>query len=286
MIHSFTFILKILENAEYFEQKFVFKNKYAFEKIFHLKMKSSLFLEEYRTAMTYSAYATLICPDNKKKVKYVDMWLNSKQNYSDDNQNLNLLKCLEDDVDFIMEHGIKINLSDFNLNDICVRDITSCAFDSKVDNIPYIQKILNELESMNNHVTDFAKGTILLCIHAIQFSERNFIFDNITSAISKLNGVKSKSILEKYLLTNLQLFEMIEKLFARGTSISKQVEDEKFKLKNFKVNDEQPIEEESNRIISTFAGIGMSEDRKSLKDLEKFISDWEKYLKNNFVSFH
>lgn len=236
--------------------------------------------------MFYEAFAFLLCPDHKKRLKYSVMWLNARQNSGED---WTMAKCLKKGLKFVDKLGIKVDLSEDGLRDAHAYSIRA-SVDSKTNEISHIQKNLIELESLKDHGLDYAKGTVLLCVHSMQFTHRTFVSDNVTVALDKLKATRSRSTLEQCLATTLRFFAIMEKLAARSASVSeKQAENARFEMKKFEANKgAQNVDgQESSEALPSIGGISILQDYKVVKDLERFISEWEQHLSQNIVkTFH
>lgn len=144
-------------------------------------------------------------------------------------------------------------------------------------------------ESRNNYV-NYARGTLLLCLHASQFNKREFISDYISKAIEKLKKYKQKTSSDECLLANLNFFNIMERLYARKQTISKQMKDASFTIKAFKATKgnqiTDDIDEESQVVVPTYGGINIEEDNKCANDLRDVLNIWERCFQKNIVSFH
>ncbi|XP_014203505.1 uncharacterized protein LOC106635853 [Copidosoma floridanum] len=241
--------------------------------------------ENYRQAMTFAAYNALLSNFKGRKKKACDMWANIKLRTKDSKEfeNLTMSECLRTDVDVIKKFGISINLDDYDLNDLCLKELGSL-FLIKSDILSTMKRTLNELESKKS-VIEFAQGTLLLCFHALQLSSRKSISNYISKAIEKLKKCKKLTSSNQCLLANLSFFSIIEKLFVRGKVIGKQMEDANFTIKAFKTlkgnKANTDVGEENEIIVPTFGGISIEEDNKLSNELRDVLNLWESCMLND-----
>lgn len=75
--------------------------------------------------MTYTAYNALLSNNESRKKKAHDYWANIKFKHLDSKeiQELTIVKCLKTDVDIVKKLGIYADLKDYDLSDLCLREL-------------------------------------------------------------------------------------------------------------------------------------------------------------------
>ncbi|XP_011501772.1 PREDICTED: uncharacterized protein LOC105365335 [Ceratosolen solmsi marchali] len=253
----------------------------------HRLCNSNFNQEKYRKAMSYTAYNALLSNYENRKKKAFDMWATIKLKLIDsqETQELTMLKCLKVDMNVVKKFGIVVNLDNYNLNDLCLRELKSL-YQVKNNLIVAMKHTLIDLESTNNGLY-YAQGVFLLCCHALQFSKRECISDYISKAIQKLINYQPKTPGSQCLLANLNFFNIIEKLCARSQAITKQIDDASFTIKAFKKLKAKPADDElenQDEVVPTYGGINIEEDGKCAKELQNVLSAWENCLFKNVIS--
>ncbi|XP_058806087.1 uncharacterized protein LOC131672704 isoform X2 [Phymastichus coffea] len=244
--------------------------------------------EIYRKAMFYTAYNALVSINESKKKKACDMWATIKLKNIDsvEIQELTMIKCLKTDADIIKELGITVNIHQYNLADLCLRELKSL-FPVQSNIIIAMKKTLEELESVENSLY-YGQGVLLLSFHALQFEKREIISDYILKAIVKLTNSKSKSFSSQCILANLNFFRVLEKLYVRKQAITEQIEDANFTVKAFQTfkskQENEEDSEEKDEIVPTYGGINIEEDNRCANELREVLSIWDSCFQKNLSS--
>lgn len=96
--------------------------------------------------MTYTAYSALLSTNESRKKKAFDSWavIKSKSIDLKEIQELTLIECLSIDTEVIKKVGIDVKLENYDLNDICLRELKSL-YSLKTNMIPFFKKILSKI---------------------------------------------------------------------------------------------------------------------------------------------
>ncbi|XP_014227311.1 uncharacterized protein LOC106652711 [Trichogramma pretiosum] len=231
--------------------------------------------EKFENALVYTAYNALLSINETRKRKACDMWASLKLKLIENEkiQKLTLLECLRKDTEVATKLGIKLDLSTYDLKDLCLRELKSL-LTLKSNVTVAMKETIAELEIIN-HPIGYAQGVLLLCFHSMQLISRDYILDYINKALEKLK--KLKTPVAQCMVANLKFFVIIEEFKARTKAICEQMDDASFTVKSFKIiqgikNDDLEKQEE---IVPTYGGITIEEDNKYSQRMRNCLDLWE-----------
>jgi hypothetical protein len=77
--------------------------------------------------MSFTAYNAILSNYESRKKKAFDMWATIKLKLIDSKeiQELTMLKCLKTDMDVVNKFGIVVDLNNYDLSDVCLRELKS-----------------------------------------------------------------------------------------------------------------------------------------------------------------
>lgn len=235
----------------------------------------------YREAMTATALNALLSyndPDSKA----FRMWANIKHKSvtSKEIMEMTILACLQKDKSKIEELGLFIELSKYDLIEICLKEAKGLQ-EAKVNLTAAIQKVLNEMKILQTNPIQYARVVQMLVYHSLHFDYNEDILEYIKEALSSLKQIKiDKSVL--YLQGNLEFYIFVTQLRIINKKTQEEIENMKFTLYATKLN--EIGENESHDVIPAYSMINIKEDSRLMMYLQTALKKWGKYLKQNLVS--
>ncbi|XP_076643985.1 uncharacterized protein LOC143354109 isoform X2 [Halictus rubicundus] len=232
----------------------------------------------YREAMTASALNALLSyndPDSKA----FRMWANIKHK-SINNKNImemTILSCLKSDRTVIEELGLFIELSQYNLIEICLREARNLQ-EAKVNLSGAIRKVLDEMLMLKATPVQYARVVQMLAYHLLHFDHSENTVDCLKQAISNLKQIESSNYV-LCLQANLEFYIFVTKLYIANKKTQIEMENTKFALYAPRMSE---IEENDTRdVVPAYTMINIKEGSKMMMYLETPLKKWNKCIKQN-----
>ncbi|OAD58970.1 hypothetical protein WN48_09930 [Eufriesea mexicana] len=232
----------------------------------------------YREAMTATALNALLSY-NDSNSKAFRMWANIKHKFvaCKELMEMTILACLKKDKLKIEELGLSIELSKYDLLEICLREAKGLQ-EAKVNLSATIHKILSEMKVLNATPVQHARVVQMLAYHSLNFDYDEDILECIKQAILNLKQVKMNSSI-LCLQANLEFYIFVTQLRIVNKKTQMEIENIKFALYAPKVNDTE--ENEYHDVVPAYTMINIKEDSRLMMYLQISIKQWEKCLKQN-----
>ncbi|XP_015599868.1 uncharacterized protein LOC107269931 [Cephus cinctus] len=231
--------------------------------------------EKYREAMTAAALNGLISYNNSE-TKAFRMWANVKHKCitSESIMKMTILQCLKIDRQSITEIGMDINLNDYDLRKLCLREIKALQ-EARVNLSVAIVAVLDELESLNPNALEYGHGVLLLGYHSLIYENPDRFYEYLKKAVSMLKK-------EKHTWSHISLVAGFEfyKFINHARTMSKQTQCEmdsaKFALLAPKLNSTQ----EPENVVPAYSTINVKEDSRLQNYLQQPLKTWALYIEN------
>ena len=237
----------------------------------------------YREAMTATALNALLnCNDPNSKAFRMWASIKHKSVNSKEITEMTMLACLKKDKSKIEELGLSIDLSKYDLIEICLKEAKGLQ-EAKVNLSIAIQKVLSELKALKVNPIQYALMVQMLVYHSLNFDYDEDILACIKQAVSNLKQIKMDcNIL--CLQANLEFYIFVTQLRSVSKKIEMEIENMKFALYAPKVN--EIGENESRDVVPAYSMINVKEDSRHMMYLQEALKKWEKCLKQNLVSLN
>ncbi|XP_043509177.1 uncharacterized protein LOC122528276 [Frieseomelitta varia] len=232
----------------------------------------------YREAMTATALNALLnCNDPNSKAFRMWASIKHKSVSSKEITEMTMLACLKKDKSKIEELGLSIDLSKYDLIEICLKEAKGLQ-EAKVNLSVAIQKVLSELEALKVNPIQYARMVQMLVYHSLNFDYDEDILACIKQAVSNLKQIKMDcNIL--CLQANLEFYIFVTQLRSVSKKIEMEIENMKFALYAPKVN--EIGENESRDVVPAYSMINIKEDSRHMMYLQEALKKWEKCLRQN-----
>lgn len=232
----------------------------------------------YREAMTVSALHGLLSykDENSKAFK---MWASIKHKIIKTSPNLikmSMISCLQADRKNIEEIGFHINLSKYNLIELCLSEAKGLKT-AKINLFEAFDAVLNELKILKANIIQRARVVQLLGHHLIHIRE-NCTSDKFKDTLSELESLKQKSINILCLKANLEFFIFVNELHISNEHTQIEMSNTRFALNAPKLSDNQ-----GNYVVPAYNKINIKEDLRLMQFLQKSLKTWDD-IEQNIVS--
>lgn len=236
----------------------------------------------YKEAMITSALNGLLSY-NDVDSKAFRMWANIKYKSTTSNEvimDTTMLSCLKANEAKLMELGLSVELSQYDLVEMCLREAKGLQ-EAKVNLSSAIQKVLSEMTALKASSIQYARAVQMLAYHLLHFDHDEDILDYLKQAISNLKRVEmNNSVL--CLQANLEFYIFVNQLRNMCKKTETEMENTKFALYAPKVS--EIGEEETHNVIPTYSMINIKEDSRIMMHLQTPLKKWNKYFHQNIVS--
>ncbi|XP_043250248.1 uncharacterized protein LOC122396156 [Colletes gigas] len=232
----------------------------------------------YREAMTASALNGLLSYNNSN-TKAFSMWakIKHKSITSEEIIEITMLACLKADREKIEELGLSIELSQYDLVEICLREVKGLQ-EAKVNLSVAIRKVLDDMTTLKVTPMQYARGVQMLVYHLLNFDYDKDSLDCLRRAISDLKKLRtSSSVL--CLQANLEFYVFVTQLYIMNKKTETEMENTKFALCAPKLS--EIGENESRSIVPAYTMINIKEDSRLQTYLQAPLNKWNKCLKQN-----
>ncbi|XP_076293989.1 uncharacterized protein LOC143215605 [Lasioglossum baleicum] len=232
----------------------------------------------YREAMTASALNALLSY-NYPDTKAFRMWANIKHK-SISNKNImdmTMLSCLKSDRSVIEELGLSIELSQYNLIEICLREAKGLQ-EAKVNLSDAIHKVLDEMLTLKATPVQYARVVQMLAYHLLHFDYNENTLDCLKQAISNLKQIKTSNYV-LCLQANLEFYIFVTQLYIANKKTQIEMENTKFALYAPRIS--EMGENDPSDVVPAYTMINMKEDSRLMMYLETSLKKWNKCIKKN-----
>ncbi|KAL2751492.1 hypothetical protein V1477_000650 [Vespula maculifrons] len=229
----------------------------------------------YREAMTVSALHGLLSYKDKNS-KAFKMWASIKHKIIKTSPNLikmSMISCLQADKKNIEEIGFHINLSKYNLIELCLSEAKGLKT-AKINLFEAFDSVLNELNILKATIMQRACVVQLLGYHLIHIQE-NYTSDRFKETLSELELLKQKSINVLCLKANLEFFIFVNELHISNEHTQIEMNNTRFALNAPKLSDNQ-----GNYVVPAYTKINIKEDLRLMQFLQKSLKTWDDIEQN------
>nr|XP_012141376.1 PREDICTED: uncharacterized protein LOC100876946 [Megachile rotundata] len=232
----------------------------------------------YREAMTSTALNALLSYDDPDS-KAFRMWANIKHKSitSKEIVEMTIITCLKNDKTKMEELGLSIELSKYDLVEICLREVGGLQ-EAKINLSCAIYQVLNEMEVLKATPIQYARAVQMLAYHLLHFDHNEDISECLEQVISRLKQIKSNTYVLS-LLANLEFYIFITQLNTMNKQTQIEMENTKFALYAPKMS--EIGENESRDVVPVYTKINIREDSKLLLYLQKPLKKWNKCFQKN-----
>ncbi|XP_076171229.1 uncharacterized protein LOC143148617 isoform X2 [Ptiloglossa arizonensis] len=232
----------------------------------------------YREAMTVSALNALLSY-NDSNSKAFRMWANIKHKSmtSKEIMEMTILTCLKSDKAKIEELGFSIELSQYELVEICLREAKGLQ-EAKVNLSGAIYKVLDEMTILDVTPIQYARVVQMLVYHLLNFDYEKDTLDCLKYAISILKQLETNnSVL--CLQANLEFYTFVSQLHTISKKTQMEMENTRFALHAPKLS--EIGENESRDVVPAYTMINIKEDCRLEMYLQAPLKKWNKCLVQN-----
>ncbi|XP_043467661.1 uncharacterized protein LOC122501934 [Leptopilina heterotoma] len=232
--------------------------------------------EKYREAMIVTAFNGLISYD-EDEAKAFKMWASIKHKCKTESEDIvkkTMIACLKHDKDTIKELGVEIQLNDYNLVKLCMREIQGLQ-NAKISLTEAIKASLKELNGLRKNTMEFVEGVQYLGYHMIYFRDDCSIHEYLKKAECYLSTFDQKSIYNFCLRANLKFFQLMEQC----NVTSKKIKEDIKKAKNILQKDKNQNHDETievDEVVPVYRTINMKHDQQIALELEQILQRWKK----------
>ncbi|CAK9811831.1 hypothetical protein ANTPLA_LOCUS7184 [Anthophora plagiata] len=231
----------------------------------------------YREAMTSTALNALLSY-NDLESKAFRMWANIKhKSPTKEIMGMTILTCLERDKLKIKEFGLSVELSKYDLIEICLREAISLQ-EAKVNLSTAIREVLNNLKVLKATPIQYARVVQMLAYHLSNFDYNEDISECLKQAVSNLKQLKPIAS-TLCLQANLEFYTYVAQLRAINEKTQVEMENTKFALYAPKIN--KIGEDESRDVVPAYTMINVTVDSRLMTYLQIPLKKWSKCLKKN-----
>ncbi|XP_015172528.1 PREDICTED: uncharacterized protein LOC107064394 [Polistes dominula] len=229
----------------------------------------------YREAMTVSALHGLLSYTDKNS-KAFKVWTSIKYKMAQTSSNfvnMSMISCLQNDRKIIEDIGIHIDLSKYDLIELCLTEAIALK-NVKVNLIEAFHSLLNELHILKANIIQRTYLIQLFGYHLLHIQE-NYTSDIFTNTLSELELLKDKSINILCLKANLLFFIYVNELRISNECTRIEMNNAEFALKAPKLSDNQ-----GTYVIPAYSKINIKEDLRLMELLEKSLKTWDEIEPN------
>ncbi|XP_014609651.1 PREDICTED: uncharacterized protein LOC106789708 [Polistes canadensis] len=229
----------------------------------------------YREAMTVSALHGLLSYTDKNS-KAFKIWTSIKYKIAQTSSNfinISMVSCLRTDRIMIEDIGIHIDLSKYDLIELCLTEAMALK-DAKLNLIEAFNSLLNELKILKANIIQRTCFMQLFGYHLLHIKE-NYTSDIFKNTLFELELLKDKSINILCLKANLQFFIYVNELRISNECTRIEMDNAEFALKAPKLSDNQ-----GTYIIPAYSKINIKEDLRLMKFLKQSLKTWDEIEPN------
>ncbi|KOC65264.1 hypothetical protein WH47_09843 [Habropoda laboriosa] len=231
----------------------------------------------YREAMTATALNALLSY-NDSESKAFRMWANIKyKSATKEIMEMTILTCLKRDRLKMEELGLSIELSKYDLVQICLREAKSLQ-EAKVNLSAAIHEVLNDLKTLKASPVEYARVVQMLAHHLSNFDYNEDISEYLKRAMLNLKQLTPNAS-TLCLQANLEFYMYITQLHTMNQKTQIEMENTKFALYAPKIN--EIGENESCDVVPAYSMINVKVDSRLMMYLEIPLKKWNKCLKQN-----
>ncbi|KAG7207104.1 hypothetical protein KM043_000981 [Ampulex compressa] len=227
----------------------------------------------YREAMTASALNGLLSYGDQNS-KAFRMWANIKHKCASNKEiaELTMLRCLKADKSRIEELGLRLNMADYDLVELCLRE-TKGLQEAKVNLSSPIKEVLVDSERLDAAPVQQARMVQLLGHHLLSFEDESEILEILKRTISRLKQTECESAARRCLEANLEFYIFVDRSRLIGKETRLEMKKTKFALcaPRFSENGEN----ESQSVVPAYSMINIKEDCRLMERLESSLRMWE-----------
>lgn len=239
--------------------------------------------EKYREAMIVTAFNGLISYDDNDSRAF-KMWANIKHKYKTESKDIKqtMIECLKADKIAIKELGVEIELNDYNLIKLCIKEIQGLQM-AKVCLTGAIKACLKELDSLKKNTIEYVEGVQYLGYHLIYFRDDCTISEYLKRAEYYLSIVDKDSTYNSCLKANIQFFKFMDQCNTTGKKIKEDIKNAKDILQKRK-NQTHDETIEPDEVVPVYRTINMKHNEQVFLDLKKILRRWKKIFAKDPVS--
>lgn len=232
--------------------------------------------EKYREAMIVTAFNGLISYD-EDEAKAFKMWASIKHKCKTESEDIvkkTMIACLKHDKDTIKELGVEIELNDYNLVKLCMREVQGLQ-NAKISLTEAIKASLKELNCLRKNTMEFVEGVQYLGYHVIYFRDDCSINDYLKKAEFYLSTFDQNSVYNTCMKANLRFFKLMEQC----NVTSKKIKEDIKKAKNILQKDKNQNHDETievDEVVPVYRTINMKHDQQIALELEQILQRWKK----------
>ncbi|XP_031831921.2 uncharacterized protein LOC116426721 [Nomia melanderi] len=232
----------------------------------------------YREAMTASALNALLSY-NDSDSKAFRMWANIKHKSvtSKEIMDITILSCLKSDKIIIEKLGLTIELSKYDLVEICLKEAKGLQA-AKVNLSDAIHKVLDEMIALKASPVQYARGVQLLLYHLLNFDYNENVLDRLKQAVFNLKQTNISNFV-LCLQANLEFYIFVAHLNIASKKTQIEMENMKYALYAPKIS--EIGESESSDVVPAYTMINIKEDSRLRMYLEAALKKWNKCFKQN-----
>ena len=235
----------------------------------------------YREAMTPCALNGLLSYGDPES-KAFRMWGNIKHMAlaSEEVVNMTMLACLKADKGNIEELGLSLELSQYDLAEICLREAEGLQ-KAKVNLSGGIRKVLDEMAALKAPPLLYARGVQMLAYHLLHFDYEEDCLDCLERALSNLKRADAgDSVL--CLRANLEFYVFVNQVHGMNKKTQVEMKNTKFALYAPRLS--EIGENENCDVVPTYSMINIKEDSRLMAYLQAPVKKWNECFKRDIVS--
>ncbi|XP_012278117.1 uncharacterized protein LOC105698439 [Orussus abietinus] len=235
--------------------------------------------KKYREAMTTCALNGLLTytEENSKAFR---MWASIKHKNKDPDKNsaLSMLGYLRMNSESLKEIGVQINLEQYDLPQLCLREIKGLqGFRSNL--MPALIVAVNELEQCKVNPMQYGLGVLLLGYHSFGWPNVCSISMYFRKAVSKLKEEQAVTSTHLLLQVSFQFFDFLDELQKIRVQTQTEMESAKYALYARQLS-EDLSDALVDSVVPAYTRINVKENAWLKSDLTNILLRWGKYVKN------
>lgn len=235
----------------------------------------------YREAMTASALNALLSY-NQPNTKAFSMWVNIKKKCTvEENTKLSMLECLKNDKEKISKIGLSIDISNYDLIQLCLREARSL-LEEKITFTNGVSAVIDELKKLKPNDHQYAQVIQLLGHYLLGSDHDSSVLEYYKLTISdlKLNGLNSMAVL--CLEANLSFFMFVEELHIMNKQTHTEIENTKFALYAPKLP--ELLETKSPNVVPAYTMINIKKVSSLMLNMQNSLKKWSQLFTRDMVS--
>ncbi|XP_017879014.1 uncharacterized protein LOC108624081 [Ceratina calcarata] len=225
----------------------------------------------YREAMTGAALSGLLSYDDTNLSAF-HMWANIKNKCQTNKaiMEMTMLACLKQDKSKINELGMSVELSKYNLVELCLKEAKGLQ-EAKVNLSVAIHRVLNEMKALKATAVQYARVVQMLVYHLVCFNHDEDTSESLKEAVSNLKQVKADNFVQ-CLHANLEFYMFVNQLHATNKKVEAEMESTNFALRA--PAQSEAGENESRNVVPAYTMINIKQDHKLMSYLQTPIKKW------------